>query len=738
MINETVRSRERPGRPDLHGVIWRSLLAGLLLVTSCGDGSTGPGNEGPASATRLAITTQPSSGAQSGVAFSTQPVVQLRDASGNSVSQSGVSVTASIASGGGFLGGATTVATNASGQATFTNLQITGALGDRTLSFTSGALTATTSSTINVNTAGAETQLFIATQPSDATSGAPFVQQPVIQLQDASGNNVSKAGVDVTVELASGSGDLTGAGAIRPGGALSAEETRARGLPSRASRATVQTDANGIASFTSLTITGQLDHTLVFLAAGLTSAFSDVFSVAPPPPVVLTDGVGVPGLAGNAGEALYYVITVPAAAPQLDAVTSGGAGDVDLYVRVGALPTTSMYDCRGNTNTNQERCTFESPASGDWFIMLVAFDDYSGVTLTASVAITGCTLTTPGDADGDRLPDCVETNTGVYLSSLDTGTDPDKADTDGDYISDGDEVLGTLAGLDLPGLGVNPLVPNILIEYDWFDDGTPTHTHRPTATQIAMVTASFAAQGVVVIHDYGQGPAPFDRGNLISDADGNVDGLGTEYYDYKAANFDANRDGYFHYNMHPHQYNFGGSSGLAEINGDDFITATGNFTTNDLAVAGTIQHELGHNLGLLHGGPLSMLPNSDINYKPNYNSVMSYTYQFSGVDDDCTPTPDGVLDYSSGGNPPLDETDLSEPLGICGGLPGWDWNQDGDVLDLGVIADINPEGIGDSSLDVLFDFDDWGNLNYIGITDFDGAAAGSRARQLAFCQAFPG
>src|SRR5947208_2345735 len=73
--------------------------------------------------------------AQSGVAFAQQPVVQLRDASGNPVSQTGVTVTAAIASGGGTLGGTLTATTNGSGVASFTNLAITGTAGDRTLSF---------------------------------------------------------------------------------------------------------------------------------------------------------------------------------------------------------------------------------------------------------------------------------------------------------------------------------------------------------------------------------------------------------------------------------------------------------------------------------------------------------------------------------------------------------------------------------------------------------------------------
>lgn len=40
------------------------------------------------------------------------------------------------------------------------------------------------------------------------------------------------------------------------------------------------------------------------------------------------------------------------------------------------------------------------------------------------------------DADGDGLPDSVETGTGIYVDSTNTGTDPNVADTDGDGLSD--------------------------------------------------------------------------------------------------------------------------------------------------------------------------------------------------------------------------------------------------------------------------------------------------------------
>ena len=44
------------------------------------------------------------------------------------------------------------------------------------------------------------------------------------------------------------------------------------------------------------------------------------------------------------------------------------------------------------------------------------------------------------DDDGDGLLDSVETDTGVFVSPGDTGTDPLAADTDGDGIDDGTEV----------------------------------------------------------------------------------------------------------------------------------------------------------------------------------------------------------------------------------------------------------------------------------------------------------
>ena len=212
----------------------------------------------PGVATQLTITTQPSVTAASGVAFAQQPLIQLRDAAGNAVSQLGTVVTASLAMGGGTLGGTVTATTNASGVATFFNLAITGATGDRTLNFSAPSLTGATSGTITIGGAGAATQLTITIQPSAAaTSGVAFAQQPQVQLRDAVGNAVTLGGVSVTVAIATGSGTLSGT-------------------------TTVTTNASGVAIFTDLAITGAIgNQTLIFSSAGYTSVISSVLALAP-------------------------------------------------------------------------------------------------------------------------------------------------------------------------------------------------------------------------------------------------------------------------------------------------------------------------------------------------------------------------------------------------------------------------------------------------------------------------
>ena len=335
------------------------------------------------------------------------------------------------------------------------------------------------------------------------------------------------------------------------------------------------------------------------------------------------------------------------------------------------------------------------------------------------------------DSDGDGLADAIENGSHVFNGAANPGTDFNNPDTDGDGLKDGDETLGTLANLNLPQMGCNPLQRNILLEYDWFDDSLDcaAHSHRPTQAAMDRFAAAFTNSpgvnpdgtlGIVVIQDRGDGGI-FNGGNLVSNqnAAANIVGgvNGAAFLNHKAANFASNRHGYFHYCLLPHRYNSTStSSGQAEINGDDLIVSLycAGSTVN---VANTIMHELGHNLSLRHGG------NNDCNYKPNYNSVMNYRYQFPGVNTNCTIPGSGVLDYSRGVRLTLNENALDENQGVCGSPP-IDFNGNG-MLQSNIAFDLNSSDSNQVStcggtLTTLRDNNDWTQLFFGGIADADG------------------
>jgi serine protease len=94
---------------------------------------------------------------------------------------------------------------------------------------------------------------------------------------------------------------------------------------------------------------------------------------------------------GKKGDEVFYKITVPAGADQLQVSTTGGSGDADLYVRRGDKPSTGSFDCRPYVNGNVENCDFASPAADDWYIMLRGYDSFSNVSLTATYSVSQCT-----------------------------------------------------------------------------------------------------------------------------------------------------------------------------------------------------------------------------------------------------------------------------------------------------------------------------------------------------------
>jgi len=142
------------------------------------------------------------------------------------------------------------------------------------------------------------------------------------------------------------------------------------------------------------------------------------------------------------------------------------------------------------------------PIDGNWvtvgtdptyFIGFASAADAGNYRVTVSNSVgsdvsTGALVVDP-DTDGDGLGDSVETDTGIFVSADDTGTDPNLPDSDADGIDDGDEIAlfdtnPTVADTDLDGLidgdevdihFTDPLVADS--DEDGLLDGAEVNTH---------------------------------------------------------------------------------------------------------------------------------------------------------------------------------------------------------------------------------------------------------------------
>jgi hypothetical protein len=145
----------------------------------------------------------------------------------------------------------------------------------------------------------------------------------------------------------------------------------------------------------------------------------------------LVNGASISALAGTMESVKFYKIIVPSGATELRVTTTGGTGDCDVYVKAGAMPTTSLYDDRGYENGNDEDVHFTSPASGEWYIVIHGYKEYSGVTLSATYSGRNSPVAEVGDADIVFLLDStgsmngvissVKTNIQSFVNGLDAG-----------------------------------------------------------------------------------------------------------------------------------------------------------------------------------------------------------------------------------------------------------------------------------------------------------------------------
>lgn len=124
-------------------------------------------------------------------------------------------------------------------------------------------------------------------------------------------------------------------------------------------------------------------------ALGAYSGTSLAASLITPPQLPAVSSVG--GLSGVVGSETLYRVTVPAGGTFFQVSTSGGTGDVDLYLKFGSpaecqstvlVTTFCSYDKSSAKIGNSESIIVLTPTAGDYYLDVSGFSDFSGVSLT--------------------------------------------------------------------------------------------------------------------------------------------------------------------------------------------------------------------------------------------------------------------------------------------------------------------------------------------------------------------
>lgn len=340
--------------------------------------------------------------------------------------------------------------------------------------------------------------------------------------------------------------------------------------------------------------------------------------------------------------------------------------------------------------------------------------------------------------------------------------------------------------LDLRALGARPDHRDIFVEVDYMKDSS--HSDRPRVKALRQVKSAFRRAPItnpdesrgITLHfiggtDYVDEAVPHATKIQFSGAM-NENCRSTSFESYKKLYFgtEAERNNsnaqnilkakgqVFHYAISAHRQadqREGGkcveSASTGIYGGNDFLLSVAGlraiyserifqlFLRKYQLEAGTFMHELGHTLGLEHGG------STKTNCKPNYLSVMNYLFSTKGF------VRRRRLDYSRQDLPTLDENHLNEPRGI-GGPAGYyttygingkvrknpiavraddpiDWDGDGDKSDSDAEGNINlitfPTGIlCDGTGSLLGGHDDWEKLARSTLLPYLGSAATSSSK----------
>jgi Ca2+-binding RTX toxin-like protein len=388
-----------------------------------------------------------------------------------------------------------------------------------------------------------------------------------------------------------------------------------------------------------------------------------------------------------------------------------------------------------------------------------------------------------GGSDGDALlADDGEADTefdcGPGLDTLDADQVEDSAvhrlecedDADGDGLIDDWEEFGYDADgdghpeIDLPGLGADALRKDVFVRVVWLDDSdseSDAHSHKLSDAARDKVVDAFkdapvanpggSARGIR-LHVIRAGSIPETDDNRVLDHCVGGDSWDWSWLDEIKRSGDegesfltATEARVFHFAFIGHGGRdcdgeaFGGvsrnsiggsvlSDAVFAKGASDFVVTQG--AARESVVATTFMHELGHNLGLGHGGVDlnaggEVIGANHLNGKPNHLSVMNYLFSLHGLRIAPFGDTDRRLDYSHfdrGDLPDLNEHEVSEPAGLSGsaavaGYGSLRYCPDGTVVpinDLAARVDWNcneDEGQDDVVFDINFtgDVDDAGN-----------------------------